>query len=281
MLSLEELLACGLSRAEVAGRCRRGTLHRLHRGVYAVGHRPLTDEGTLLAAVKALGSHAILSHFSAAALWRLVEWDGREPEVTVPGAGTLRVPGVRVHRPRTLKRSEWRSHKGIPVTIPERTLTDLASILPYKPLRRATREALAIRLVSLRSLSRAIERRGTFRGKRTLLRVLADAAPTRTELEDVVLDLVLDAGFAPPDVNVPLVIAGRRLVPDLRWHDQQVIVEADGGQWHNHALARADDAERQALLEANGERIVRVTWRQATLQRTETIARLATAGAPR
>jgi hypothetical protein len=55
--------------------------------------------------------------------------------------------------------------------------------------------------VSLRSLTRAIERRGAFRGKRRLLRILADAAPTRTELEDIVLDLILDAQFEPPDVT--------------------------------------------------------------------------------
>jgi predicted transcriptional regulator of viral defense system len=133
VLSLAELRACGLSRHDVEGRCRRGTLHRLHQGVYAVGHRPLTLEATLIAAVKALGPNAVLSHYSAAALWKLVEWDDRLPDVTVPGAGTRRVPGIRVHRPRTLDRRDWRHHEGIPVTTPERTLTDLASACPTSP----------------------------------------------------------------------------------------------------------------------------------------------------
>jgi very-short-patch-repair endonuclease len=46
-------------------------------------------------------------------------------------------------------------------------------------------------------------------------------------------------------------------------------------------VARQDDAERQALLEAQGERVLRVTWKQAVSKPNETIARLNAAGAPR
>ena len=47
-----------------------------------------------------------------------------------------------------------------------------------------------------------------------------------------------------------------------------------------HDFARAEDAERQALLEAHGERVIRVTWKQATEHPRQTIARLRAAGAP-
>jgi very-short-patch-repair endonuclease len=80
---------------------------------------------------------------------------------------------------------------------------------------------------------------------------------------------------------VPLVIDGRRVIPDFRWPAQRLIVEADGREWHEHRLAREDDAERQALLEAHGERVLRVTWHQATRQRRQTLARFIRAGAPR
>ena len=53
-------------------------------------------------------------------------------------------------------------------------------------------------------------------------------------------------GFARPDVNVPLVIDGRRIVPDFRWPAQRLILEADGAAWHDDPLARADDAEAGA-----------------------------------
>jgi hypothetical protein len=279
VLSLEELRACGLTDDQIRWRARRGLLYKLHQGVYAVGHPNVPLEGRFLAAVKALGPAAVLSHFSAAALWKIVKWDDRPIEVTVTADRRAGGEEVRVHRS-PFARHEWRIRDGIPITTPERTLTDLASVLPYELLRRATREAFARRLVSLRSLTRAIETRGTFRGKRNLLRILADAQPTRTELEDVVLDLILDAGFEPPDVNAPLDVDGRRLVPDFRWPTQRLIVEADGRQWHDHPIARADDAERQKVLEAHGERVVRVTWRQAISRRAATAERLAAAGAP-
>ena len=75
-------------------------------------------------------------------------------------------------------------------------------------------------------------------------------------------------------------IDGRRIVPDFRWPAQRLVIEADGAAWHDNPLARADDAERQALLEAHGERVLRVTWSQAVSRRTQTLARLRAAGAP-
>jgi hypothetical protein len=151
-------------------------------------------------------------------------------------------------------------HEGIPVTSPARTLVDLAAVVNEKMLRAAVRRALGLRRVSIRHLVATRRRLGPRRGSATLDRVLTMAAPTRTELEDVVLDLIVDGGFARPDVNEPLLLAGRRVIPDFRWPDQHVVVEADGGAWHDNAIARQDDAERQALLEAHGERVVRVSW---------------------
>jgi very-short-patch-repair endonuclease len=83
-----------------------------------------------------------------------------------------------------------------------------------------------------------------------------------------------------PDVNVPYVVAGRKTVPDFRWPQQRLVLEADGAAWHDNQLAREDDAERQALLEAHGERVLRVTWAQAITRPSATLARLRAAGAP-
>jgi very-short-patch-repair endonuclease len=96
----------------------------------------------------------------------------------------------------------------------------------------------------------------------------------------VVLDLILRGGLTRPDVNVPLMISGRRVVPDFRWPGQRLVIEADGAAWHDHKLAREDDAERQALLEAYGDRVLRVTWEQAIVRPTQTLERLTAAGAP-
>jgi Protein of unknown function (DUF559) len=159
-------------------------------------------------------------------------------------------------------------HRGIPVTSPARTLIDLASILGEQALRHAVRRAQGRRLLSIPYMLRTLDRLGPRRGTGTLHRIIATGpAPTRSVLEDVVLDLLLSAGFEHPEVNEPIEIAGRRVIPDFRWPDQRLIVEADGVGWHDRHL----DAERQRVLEAHGERVVRITWHQATIDRAATI----------
>ena len=96
----------------------------------------------------------------------------------------------------------------------------------------------------------------------------------------MVLELILAAGLPQPEVNVPLWLEGRKVIPDFRCPSIRLVIEADGRRWHDDPLARADDLERQALLERHGERVLRVTWRQAVAQPAETLARLRAAGAP-
>ena len=207
-------------------------------------------EGLFLAAVIACGPGAVLSHYSAAALRGWVEWDGRDPEVTTP---TPRYhPGIRTHRSQTVERTVV---KGIPVTPAARTAIDISASLPERRLRRAINEALNQRHLELRDLVTS-----GHRGARKLRRILAGAAPTRSELEDVVLAVLVD--LPRPEVNR----RGTRYVPDFRWPAARVILEADSVQFHDQPLARADDATRQCALERAGETVLRTTWAEATLR---------------
>jgi very-short-patch-repair endonuclease len=281
VLSLDELQACGLSPDAVSDRVLSGRLHRVHRGVYAVGHTHLPLEARFLAAVKACGPGAVLSHASAAALWGFITWDHCYPEVTVTGQWARRHPGLRIHRTTTLDRDDKARHRGIPVTAPARTLLDLAARLDHRPLRSATRRAQSLYRVNVRQLVAVLARHRGRRGSAKLARIVATGpAPTRSELEDAVLDLILRGGHVHPDVNVPYYVEARRTVPDFRWPEQHLVVEADGAAWHENQLAREDDAERQALLEAHGERVLRVTWDQAIARPRQTLARIRAAGAP-
>jgi very-short-patch-repair endonuclease len=281
VLSLDELLECGLSHDAITVRLRTGRLHRLYRGVYAVGHANPPLEGRLLGAVKACGSGAVLSHFSAAALWGFVRWDGRHPEVTVVGTTTRIHPGLHVHRTSALDRADVARHGPIDVTSPARTLVDLAASLDPLALRRAIGQAQSLQRSSLTQIAEVAGRLGRRRGVRQLARIVATGpAPTRSALEDALMQLMLRGGLARPDVNVALRLSGRRVVPDFRWPAQRLVVEADGAAWHDHRLAREADAERQAILEAHGERVLRVTWEQTIGRPAQTLARLRAAGAP-
>jgi hypothetical protein len=281
VLSIRELLSCGLNREAVRVRVANGRLHSLHRGVYAVGHGNVPLEGLFLAAVKACGGVAALSFYAASAHWGFVEWDGRRPEVTVLGEGTRVHPGIRIHRTQSLDPVDVRRRDGIPVTAPARTLLDLASLLPEPALRSAVRRAQSLQLVSIRELNDVLFRLAPRRGSAQLARIMASGpAPTRSVLEDVVLDLMQRGELVTPNVNVPLALDGRRVIPDFRWPEQKLVVEADGAAWHDNKLAREDDAERQAILEAHGERVIRITWEQAISCPTQTLSRLRAAGAP-
>jgi hypothetical protein len=83
----------GLSDDAVDKRAARGRLHRVHQGVYAVGHPLLAARGRWMAAVLAAGPHAVLSHASAAALWELRASAAVIVDITIVaggGAGSVR-----------------------------------------------------------------------------------------------------------------------------------------------------------------------------------------------
>jgi very-short-patch-repair endonuclease len=241
-----------------------------------VGHANPPLKGRLLAAVKACGPTAVLSHFSAAALYGVLAWDHRHPEITAPAAHKHK--GIQAHRT-TLDPRDVTRHQSIPITTPARTLLDLSSKLKFNELRRATRQAQSLKLVTIDQLRRTVARAN--RPSKLAHVIATGPAPTRSELEDAVLDLIAAGGLQPPDVNVPMIVDNRRVVPDFRWPEQRLVIEADGAAWHGHRLAREDDVDRQAILEAYGERVVRVTWEQAIGRRSQTLARLDRAGAPK
>src|SRR5690349_3485228 len=53
VVSREQLLALGLGKDAIQHRIASGRLHRLHAGVYAVGHQVIPREGRWMAAVLA------------------------------------------------------------------------------------------------------------------------------------------------------------------------------------------------------------------------------------
>jgi hypothetical protein len=257
IVDVHDLRACGLSDDAILTRVGTGRLYRRFRGVYSVVPNP-SLEGCFMAAVKACGLDAVLSFFSAAALYGWLTWDFRAPEVT---ALTPRYhAGLRTHRSAQVERTYV---KGIPVTPPVRTLMDLAACASGEQLRRAVNEALNQRRIRAGELVTSHHR-----GAVKLRAILASAAPTRNENEDVVVAVLARAGLPAPQVNQPYL----GYVPDFRWPERRVILEADSRRFHDHLLARAADQERQAVLEAHGETVLRTTWREV-VTRPEVVVR--------
>jgi hypothetical protein len=256
VVSLAQLRACGVSSNGVTTRVRNGHLHRVYRGVYAVGHVAVPARGRQRAAVLACGESAVLSHFAAADFWSLVDSEDRPPQVSVVGSAGRCIPGVRVHRRRSLSACDVWTRDGMRVTSPARTLLDIAADLTARGRRRTVRRAQAEGRVNVRQLIDVL-------------------SPTRSELEDVVLDLIDRATSQRPEVNAVLRLDGERPIrPDFLWRRLRLVIEADGAAWHDDRLTREDDAERQALLEAHGYRVLRITWEQAVRHPQQTLARI-------
>ena len=260
MVSSGQLRALGLGKDAVEWRARRGQLHRLHRGVYAVGHRSVSGNGRLWAAVLACGGpeRAVLSHRSAAAVWDLIPPPSVIEVTTLAQSRSMR--GVKVHRRKSLERT---NHQGLPITTVAQTLLDLAATQSDHRVKRTCHRAEILRLLDARSTRALIERSEGRPGTARLTRAIDELATTepqitRTELEERFLELVAEAGLPRPEVNTRV----EGLEVDFLWRDERLIVETDGAATHLTPTAFERDRERDQILMLAGYRVVRFTWRQ-------------------
>src|SRR4051812_42917781 len=149
VIAHRQLATLGFGRGAIRHQLDVGRLHRLHRGVYAVGHRRLTLQGHRMAAVLTAGESALLSHRDAAALWRLLLPAGTRFHVTVVARGRAQPRGIVLHQVRGLDGHDRARRDGIPVTSLPRTLLDLAEVEPVATLARAYDEAERLRLLDV------------------------------------------------------------------------------------------------------------------------------------
>jgi predicted transcriptional regulator of viral defense system len=263
VVSRVQLFGLGLTREMIDGRIARGVLHRVHRGVYAVGHSRLTQQGRYMAAVLAGGGGAVLSHRSAAAHWRIARYSGRIT-VTAPRRRRAKPKLVPVCSS-TLAADEVTIHEGIPITTVARTILDLAAVQPPSAVEKAIREAEYLRRFDLDELQRLLHRHSRRKGTADLRRAIAAAAEqrdrTRSDLEDRFIHLLLDADLPMPELNATLELDATTLEADALWRDRKLIVELDGRQAHGTRSAFESDRERDLALAAAGWTSIRITWR--------------------
>jgi very-short-patch-repair endonuclease len=253
-----QLLELGFDRGSITHRLKLKRLCQIHRGVYTIGHRLLSQDGRWMAAVLACGPRAVLSHRAAAALWGMRA--GTWVEVTVPNGRGAR-GGIEVHRA-ALPPDERTTHRGIPTTTVPRTLLDLSAVVRRREVRSALRRAEQLRLSDALSLHDLIARYGRRPGLATIRALLDEAGIgariIRSELEERFQDFLIRAGLPLPQTNV--VIQGYEV--DCVWPEQRLIVELDGHASHSPAHAFELDRARDRRLEAVGWRVIRITWRQ-------------------
>ena len=264
VVARRQLVEFGLTDAHIKGRIARGHLHVVHRGVYAVGHRLLSQRGRWMAAVLFGGPEAVLSHRSAAELWGISSRRRRAIDVT-RRRGWRASPGIVVHRD-SISTDELETVEGIPCTCVPRTSLDLAGSSSRDELERMINQIEVRRLTHSLSIYDLLERYPRRRGAPLLRALLDDRAEargiTRSRLEERFAAVVARSDLPRPQLNASLALRGRFFEVDCLWREQRVIVELDGMRTHGTDLAFEKDRERDRLLIADGWRVARITWRQ-------------------
>jgi very-short-patch-repair endonuclease len=221
-------------------------LIRRHKGVFVLGHEALSDRATIIAALLAAGPGAVVSHGTAAYVWKLILSMPPFVHVTVQGRRPRNRDGIRIHHASHL---DTTIHQQLPITTPLQTIAQL----PPHDRARARDEALVLGLVP-RSAD-------------------DDAEPTLSELERALRPALKAAGLPRPRVNQ--YVLGHRV--DFHWPEHRVVVETDGWRTHSRRHAFESDRARDAQLAAAGWIVLRFTWRQViheTLLATVRIAQV-------
>ena len=176
--SIRQLMGpLGYSRKTVYRAVEDGRLHRLHRGVFAVGHTRLSLHGQCLGAVLASGPGAVLSHLSAAWLWGLTRSSPLPASVTTPIHRKPRPP-IRLHEARWLASEDQGLREGIPVTAVSRTLLDLAATVRFDRLEKMIERCEELELFDLRPVEDLLARTVGHHGHGRLRRAIALYRPT-------------------------------------------------------------------------------------------------------
>jgi hypothetical protein len=262
VVSISQLGAMGLSPRATRDRVAAGRLHRIHRGVFAVGHPRITREGHWMAAVLSGGDGSALSHQGAGANQGLRTWTGR-PTITVP-SWRASTRDIEFHAS-PIPADEITIVDAIPTTTVPRTIFDLASVLDRHDLSNVIREAEIQHLTDALSLPGLLERHPGRRGAANLRAILADLDVGKGiadgELEDRFQRFLAEEALPLPEINAPIHLGDRFIVADCLWREHRLIVELDGHDVHDRRIQGDSDKERDRDLMLLGWRVIRVTWR--------------------
>lgn len=271
VVSRKQMRSLGMGDRAIDHAVTSGRLHRVFRGVYALGHPRLSERGRLMAAVLACGHGTVVSHRSAATLLDLLDEGPVVIDVIAPGDRGRHIDGIRFHRVRPPRLEETGTVAGIPCTSPARTLVDLAGTVGRWTLRGAFDRAAQRRCLDIAAIEAAAgSRRRGFKVLMSLVDEWRHAAPlTKTRgklkspLEAKVVPLLTRRGIPPPLINAPVEIANRRIEVDFLWREQRFALEADSRDYHGTAVAFERDRWRDRELMRAGYSVLRVTHHQA------------------
>jgi hypothetical protein len=285
VVSRQQLLGLGLTRAAVNHAIATGRLHPVFRGAGALGHAHLDRNAHLRAATLVCGPGSVVSHGTAAHLLGLWEHPPAEIDVIAPGEVGRKHPGIRRrYVPLPSSRDRW-IYDGVPTTSPARTIIDCAGgcrgASGEDRLRRLVQQAAVNQMLNVPEI-RAILAKGPRRRSSPLLRLILedwrDHEPSmrlRSPMEAKMLPLLSRHGLPAPECNVWLRAGAKGYQVDFLWRKGRLVVETDGAKFHDNPEARRRDDDRDRALLAAGYRVWRLRWEDLEHRPARTMAELA------
>jgi very-short-patch-repair endonuclease len=218
-----------------------------------------------MGAVLASGPGAVLSHWSAAALW-MIRPNSRSTIDVTASQKSRSWKGIRRHHSQ-LPADERTMEAGIPVTSVPRTILDLAATESVEAVEGLVREMEFRELRDRLSLHDLVDRYPGRRGVRKVRLALArlheePAGRKRSPLEERFAPFLRRHGLPQPHFNDWIFVADKRFQVDCHWPGTNQIVELDG--WHGHGTRTAfrEDRARDRILRVAGYSVTRLTWNQ-------------------
>ena len=264
----------GHRRALVARRIDRGIWVPVNQQVLRLAGSPQTERQRLMSTVLSGGPDAVSTGESALALRAIrgarilpghVITTRRPPRWAMPGVEeTYRLPA---HH-RTVV-------DGIPTATVARALFDLGSRVRIGRLQRATDAALAAKATTVDAMDAVLTDLAEHgrHGSSSFRDVIAERRwlyrPPTTTLESAFLELVAGAGLPEPGRQIDLggTLAWIGCV-DFVWRRERVVVETDGGAYHESLTDRQDDERRDRALEHAGWIVLRFSYLDVTVRPT-------------
>jgi hypothetical protein len=265
--SLRQFHALGIAPDVVTHACRRGSLQRVHRGVYAIAGTALSFEGRALALQLLAGTGAFLSGPTAAVLHGLRGMPTTPIEVTIAEARRATLPAPHrvvltswVDEPRDV---ELRAD-GIRLATPLRTLFGLARRFNQHRFERAAEDAWHRGLVTpddaadYLAVVRRSGKEGVIRMEQWLEKATFRARPSQSRLESRFVQLIDQVGLPTPIRQLPLTLpSGETIHLDIAWPDVRLAVEPGHSWWHGGDLRQRADQNRDRACALIGWLVVR------------------------
>ncbi len=249
LVTIAQLRELDIPDATFADGVARGRLHPVFHGVYSVGHRYLTPHARLLAATLACGEGSVVSHGTAAWLYGMSDWLPGEIDVIAPIEAGRKIAGIRRRFvPVPVGREIWR-RSGVAATSPARTIVDYAGVSYAKALSDLIEQASVLGLLDVAAIDQVLEgprRCGAKQLRRALepWRRYRPGIKIRSRMEAKLLPLLTEASLPIPETNAK-VRAGRKTYEvDFLWRRQKLVVETDGGRFHDNPAAGAREIPR-------------------------------------